>query len=307
MRPGISLRCAGRANWTTSGCGRSRTFAACRVVWNKLIAAGERVVRVAPHRMRTSHKGERPPGKSDQIDAVAIARAVVKDGAEQFPVAYLDERAMKIRLLSDHRAQLVAERTRVINRLRWHLLVLIPELERQLGRGAFNKLVTVDRVDRKLRKLVGNARAQIVREQLSQLRRLNRQIEVLEARLLELIKACRPQLLAEQGCRPIVAAILIGHTAGVERFRSDASFALLSGTAPIPYSSGKRTQRRLKFSTYAVWWIRRSVLDAIASSNVIRMPAKASQQLAAVRRAEGQLEQIEPRAASDAAIAEHIT
>ena len=55
-------------------------------------------------------------------------------------------------------------------------------------------------------------------------------------------------------------------------------------------------RRGLKFSTYAVWWIRRSMLDAIASSNVIRMPAKASQQLAAVRRAEAELERVEPDA-----------
>jgi RNA polymerase primary sigma factor len=64
-------------------------------------------------------------------------------------------------------------------------------------------------------------------------------------------------------------------------------------------------RRAVKFSTYAVWWIRRSILDAIASSNVIRMPAKANQQLAAVRRAESELGRIAPRRASDAAIAEH--
>jgi RNA polymerase primary sigma factor len=64
-------------------------------------------------------------------------------------------------------------------------------------------------------------------------------------------------------------------------------------------------QRGVKFSTYAVWWIRRSMLDAIANSHVIRMPAKASQQLAAVRRAEAELQRIEPRRASDAAIAQH--
>jgi hypothetical protein len=52
-------------------------------------------------------------------------------------------------------------------------------------------------------------------------------------------------LLAEMGCGALTAAILIGHTAGHERLRSDASFALLSGTAPIPCSSGKRTQHRL--------------------------------------------------------------
>ena len=63
-------------------------------------------------------------------------------------------------------------------------------------------------------------------------------------------------------------------------------------------------RRRVKFSTYAVWWIRRSMLDAIANSNVIRMPANAIQQLAAVRRAEAELARVEPRRRSDAAIAE---
>ena len=91
-----------------------------------LLAAGERVVRVPPHRMGASRRGERRPGKSDQIDALAIARAVVKDGVEEFPVAYLNEHAIEIRLLCDHRADLIAERTRVVNRLRWHLVVLCP-------------------------------------------------------------------------------------------------------------------------------------------------------------------------------------
>jgi RNA polymerase primary sigma factor len=62
-------------------------------------------------------------------------------------------------------------------------------------------------------------------------------------------------------------------------------------------------RRQLKFSTYAVWWIRRSILDAIANSQVIRIPAKANQQLAAVRRAEAELEHRRPHHASDAAIA----
>src|SRR6266566_3678742 len=101
-----------------------------------LIAAGERVVRVPPKMMGQSRRGERQAGKSDEIDALAVARAVVKDGSERFPAAYLDERAMEIRLLSDHRDQLVAERVRIQNRLRWHLLALCPELEAQLPQGA---------------------------------------------------------------------------------------------------------------------------------------------------------------------------
>ena len=186
-----------------------------------LIAAGERVVRVAPHRMGASRRGEREPGKSDEIDALAIARAVVKDGVERFPTAYLDRAAIEIRLLSDHRKDLVAERTRAQNRLRWHLLELCPELERSLGRGALAHPRQLARVDRRLRRLPAGARVRIAREQIAQLRDLTRRVDALERELLVLITAHRPQLLAETGCGALTAALLIGRTAGARRFPSD--------------------------------------------------------------------------------------
>jgi len=210
-----------------------------------LLAAGERVVRVPPQRMGASRKGERALGKSDEIDALAVARAVVKDGVQKFPVAYLNGQAVEIRLLLDHRNDLVAERTRTINRLRWHLVTLCPELEASLKRKALNDARGLDRVDRHLRKLHAGARTRIAREQIAHLRGLNRQIEALHRELAELVSEHRPRLLEEQGCGALTAAILIGHTAGNERFRSEASFAKQTGTAPIPCSSGKRSQHRL--------------------------------------------------------------
>jgi transposase len=185
------------------------------------------------------------PGKSDEIDARAIARAVVKDGIEDFPAAHLDEQAMEIRLLSDHRKDLVAERTRVQNRLRWHLLELCGDLEQSLRRGALERPQQLDRIDRRLRRLPAGARVRVAREQIAHLRVLTRQADALERELLELVKAHRPQLLAERGCGALTAAILIGRTAGAERFPSDASFARLAGTAPIPCSSGQRDRHRL--------------------------------------------------------------
>jgi transposase len=210
-----------------------------------LIAAGERVVRVAPHRMGASRRGEREPGKSDQIDALAIARAVVKDGVERFPAAHLDRAAMEIRLLSDHRKDLVAERTRAQNRLRWHLLELCPELERSLGRGALAEPRQLARVDRRLCRMPPGARVRIAREQIAQLRVLTRRVDALERELHALVAAHRPQLLAETGCGALTAALLIGRTAGAQRFPSDAGFARQTGTAPIPCSSGQRHRHRL--------------------------------------------------------------
>jgi transposase len=70
---------------------------------------------------------------------------------EHFPAAYLDERAMEIRLLADHRDDLVRERTRVQNRLRWHLRELCPELERSLEPRSLAEPRELDRIDRRRR------------------------------------------------------------------------------------------------------------------------------------------------------------
>ncbi len=195
----------------------------CRQVSRRLeqalLAAGERVIRVPPKRMGASRRGERERGKSDQIDAQAVARAVVKDGVDRFPVAYLDERAMEIRLLSDHREDLVKERTRMINRLRWHLLQLCPELEANLKRGGLSELRALERLERRLRRLAPSVRLRIAREELAHIRALTRDAKAIESQLLELIRGYRPRLLDEQGCGTLTAALLIGRTAGAQRFR----------------------------------------------------------------------------------------
>ncbi len=210
-----------------------------------LIAGGERVVRVAPHRMGAFRRGERKPGKSDEIDAQAVARAVVKDGVDAFAAAHLDEDAMQIRLLSDHRSDLVAERTRMQNRLRWHLVALAPELEASVKLRALDQTVVLDRIDRRLRAMAPSARVRVAREELAHIRRLTRQVVALERELRDLVKAHRPLLLAETGCGPLTASILIGRTAGAERFATDASFARQAGVAPIPCSSGQQDRYRL--------------------------------------------------------------
>jgi transposase len=86
----------------------------------------------------------------------------------------------------------------------------------------------------------------VSREQVAQLRVLTRQAAGLARGLLELVNAHRPQLLAETDCGALTAAIPIGRTASAERFPSEASFARMAGTAPIPCSSGQSRLRPLR-------------------------------------------------------------
>jgi transposase len=210
-----------------------------------LITAGERVVRVPPKMMGQARRGEREPGKSDQIDARAVARAVVREGVERFPAAFLDERALEIRLLADHRADLVVERTRQINRLRWHLVDLCPDLEAKIPARQLNSGAMLDRIARRLRQEERSVRTRVALELVVSIRAITRQAYGLESELRTLILAYRPALLAEQGLGVLTAATLIGRTAGAERFPTDAHFARQAGVAPIPVSSGRKDRHRL--------------------------------------------------------------
>ncbi|MBV9941542.1 MAG: transposase [Solirubrobacterales bacterium] len=211
-----------------------------------LVGQGERVLRVAPKLTGELRRGERRPGKSDEIDAVAAARAAIREGIENLPVAFLDEEALAIRLLHDHRAQLVAERTRHQNRLRWHLVDLDPELEHRVPERALARERWVERINRRLARLPQTVRVRIARDHLRRIRELTRSERALERELIELIQALRPDLLAEPGIGPISAAVLIGRTAGANRFPTDGHYARQAGAAPIPRLLGQHPTRALQ-------------------------------------------------------------
>jgi len=208
-----------------------------------LVGRGERVVRIAPKHMAGARRSARERGKSDSIDAFAIARAALKERIETLPTAHLDARALEIRLLLDHRDNLVQERSRDQNRLRWHLHDMWPELDVPDGALARDKWLSI--VIRRLAHAPQSAQVRIARELVIQIRARTRKVRALAAELERLVSAYAPQLLDERGCGPLTAAKLIGEIAGAERFASDAKLARASGVAPIPASSGNTRRHRL--------------------------------------------------------------
>jgi transposase len=105
---------------------------------------------VAPGLTETSRRAVRQPGKSDPIDATAIARAALREGIDTLPVAHLDEQALEIRTLNDYRDQIVSERTRLASRLRWHLMQLAPDLEATLAPASLDHPQVRQRVARRV-------------------------------------------------------------------------------------------------------------------------------------------------------------
>jgi len=208
-----------------------------------LVAAGERVVRVPPKLMGQSRRGERSAGKSDPIDALAVARAALREGPETLPAAHLDEAALELKLLLDHREDIVKARSADQQRLRWHLHDLWPELE--LPAGCLDRPTWLDRLARKLARAEQGARVRVARELVVEIRRRARRAKELEGEIAALVSRRAPELLELKGCGTLIAAKLVAETAGAARLASDAKFARLAGVAPVPASSGKRVRHRL--------------------------------------------------------------
>lgn len=209
-----------------------------------LLASGEQVVRVPPKLMAAARKGARVRGKSDAIDALAVARAYLRE--RELPVARLDGYERQIRLLVDHREDLFSERTRIQQRLRWHLHELEPELE--LPAGCLDRDVWLARLQRRLVRREQTVQVEICREPVRRCRQLSRRAAEIERELRARVQAQAEPLLALPGCGVLTAAKLLGETAGAARFWGKAKLAIHAGAAPLPASSGVRQRHRLNRS-----------------------------------------------------------
>ncbi len=255
-----------------------------------LLSAGERMVRVAPKLMAKTRSSARSYGKSDPIDAHTVARAALREPA--LPAARLEGEERELRLLVDHREDLVAERTRTLNRLRWHLHELDPELEG--ATGSLTRPRSLDTLAAGLEGAEGTV-ARLARDLVGRCRELTIEIRALEREIATLVQRLAPSLLAICGCGSLTAAKIVGETAGIARFKSADAYARHNGTAPLPVWSSNRARHRLSRSGNRQL---NAALHRIALPKPTGTPARARSSRVARRRA---TEGWKPSACSSAA------
>jgi transposase len=218
-----------------------------RHVAGRLVAADESVVDVPPKlsarvRLLSSFAGN--ARKNDELDALATALAASRNGR----LAAVDAEAASevLRLLSERREDLVAERTRALNRLHGLLRDLLP--------GGVSGKLSAERAARILRGIrpKGGASARLRRrlasEVLRDIRTLDTKIADLNGRIECEVEASGTTLTEIFGIGPILAARIIGTVGDVGRFPTKAHFASYAGTAPVEASSGEVVRHRLSLA-----------------------------------------------------------
>jgi transposase len=194
---------------------------------------------------RPRRTARRMGAKSDPIDAVRAAREAL--ASERHAEPRLDGPRAALGVL------LVARRSAVdasasAQRQLQDLVVTAPERLRAKLRGlSTRRLITMcstlrlpPRADAQMATVIATRRA------------LARRIRALEAEagdhergILAIVRAWRPDLLELFGVGPIGAAVILCAWSHAGRLRSEAAFAMLAGSAPIPASSGQVVRHRL--------------------------------------------------------------
>ena len=205
-----------------------------------LLELGEQVREVPAflsHRERKKHPSR---GKSDPHDAVAIALVVARGDGLSSPRR--SEILGDLKLLSDHRDQLIRSRTQLINRTHKDLVFSHPGYEQRIP-----KLTSKKNLHSTMALLRGDhsVRADLIRDRIAEIRRITERIAAVEKEIATKVIDSGTTLTQLRGIGFLVAAKILGEIGDLTRLRSKASFAMLTGTAPVQASSGKTKRHRL--------------------------------------------------------------
>jgi transposase len=229
------------ASWSDRVWAVEGSNGAGRSLAQRLLADGERVVDVpAKLAARTRLLDTGHGRKTDAHDAHAVAVAAVR--AKELRVLAHDPDLESLRMLVDHRDELVRRRVQTVNRLQRLLAELTPgNAKKNITTGQAKTILAHVRP----RDVVGKTRRRLAAEQLAELVAVEKKIKVLSRELKTQVLASGSRLMDLPGVGPIVAARVLADVGDVARFADRNRFASWTGTAPIEASSGETVRHRL--------------------------------------------------------------
>jgi transposase len=226
----------GRRLWAVEGAG---SFGAGLTV--VLQQRGEWVVEVGRPKRPASRSG----AKSDALDAIRAAREVLGQDRPAFPRRRGAREALRA-LLTTRRSATTA-RVAAVGQLKALIVGAPEELRAELRGQPTSRQVAycAGLRERPTRSLEHRATVRALRATAQRIQFLAAEAEQLQAELTVLVRAAVPWLLEVPGVGPLSAAQVLVSWSHAGRFRSEAAFAALAGTNPIPASSGQVTRYRL--------------------------------------------------------------
>jgi transposase len=208
----------------------------------QLLAAADQKVLDVPAKLaaRARLLGSGNARKTDLTDAASVAAVAQRN--QRLRTVQVEDHTVILRLLSDRRDDLVAERTRTLNRL--HVLL------RDLHPGGAKRDLTTRQAAGLLRVIrpltpVDEQRKALARDLLADLRRLDTAIKATTTTIQQALATTASTLTDIHGLGPVLAAKILAHSGDISRFPSRHHYASYCGTAPIEASSGDLRRHRL--------------------------------------------------------------
>lgn len=210
-----------------------------------LVAQGEPVFEVNPRWTAAGRRRGRKPGKSDRLDAHAVAKLVRDEGATLPSVMVEDETAV-LDLLVTERERALAEGTRLRNQIHQLLLQVDPDYKAHLPSLTSKAgLRAVEHYTIATTNVLQSQRTAAIRRLAQRLQLVLEQAAALEAEVCALAEAHYQPLTELKGVGLFTAGALAGILGPGRRFRSEAQLAAYAGVAPLEASSAGLVRHRL--------------------------------------------------------------
>jgi len=192
---------------------------------------------------RPERAKRRHGAKSDPLDAIRAAREALSRPRLGGPRSGGDRQALSV-LLAARRSAVIAAAD--AQRQVFSLVIAAPEQIRERFRG--QKLPAMLRTAASLRvhaswDVETTTTVTVLRSLARRAQSLTEEAGEHEKAIGAIVRSWRPDLLAQLGVGPIVAATVLCAWSHPGRIHSEAAFAMLAGVAPIPANSGQVTNR----------------------------------------------------------------